>query len=104
MKQVKEYLCNVKWVVAAVILFTFMAHGAILFSQGFGIDTDSIIAGWHNFDLIGRQGLVWLARLLGLDWFNLYYAQVLALFFMVLAPVSFGFTLSASGGGKQAAQ
>ncbi len=98
MRQIKEYLGKVRWIIAAIIMITFMAHGAILFSQSFGIDTDSIMNGEHNFDQIGRQGLIWLAKLLDLDWFNLYHAQVLAFSLMILAPVSFGFLFYQFGG------
>lgn len=85
-----------------ITAIAFMSHGAVLFSQSFGIDTDFIINGEHNFDRIGRQGLIWIAKLLDLDWFNLYYAQILAFSFMVLAPVSFGFLLYRMGDGSRA--
>lgn len=101
MKYIKEYLFKARWAIAAMVIITFIAHGAILFSQSFGIDTDLIINGEHNFDRIGRQGLIWLAKLLDLDWFNLYYAQVLTFCFMALAPVSFGYLLYRLGGAAQ---
>lgn len=102
LKYIKEYFFRVRWAVMGIIGVAFMSHGAVLFSQSFGIDTDFIINGEDNFGALGRQGLVWVAKLLDLDWFNLYYAQVLAFTFMVLAPVSFGFLLYRMGGGSRA--
>lgn len=102
MRYIKEYLFKVRWAIIGVVAIAFMSHGAVLFSQSFGIDTDFIMNGEHNFDRIGRQGLIWIAKLLDLDWFNLYYAQVLAFTFMVLAPVSFGFLLYRMGDGSSA--
>lgn len=98
MKQVKEYLFKVKWMIPVVVMLTFMAHGAILFSQSFGIDTEYIMIGVNNFDMIGRQGLIWLSKLLDLEQYNLYYAAILAFLFMVLAPVFFGFLFYKFGG------
>lgn len=91
MEGIKEYLFKVKWAVAGIIVIAFMSQGAVLFSQSFGIDTDFIINGVQNFGIIGRQGLILMAKLLDLDWFNLYYAQVLVFAFIILAPISFGF-------------
>lgn len=101
MKQIKEYFFKVRWIVMAVTMITFITHGALLFSQSFGVDTELLMNGSHNFNLIGRQGLVWLAKLLELEWFNLYQAQVLAFSFMILAPLSFGFLFYWFGGVKR---
>lgn len=60
-KNMKKYLYEVRWAIVVLIAIAFMVHGAILFSQRFGIDTDFIMNGEHNFLLICRQGLVWLA-------------------------------------------
>lgn len=98
LKYIKEYLFKVRWAIAGLVVIVFMSHGAVLFSQSFGIDTDFIINGMQDFDRVGRQGLIWIAKLLDLDWFNLYYAQILVFSFMVLAPVSFGFLLHRIGG------
>lgn len=87
----KEYLYRVRWMVLCIAAVTFLTHGSILFSQRFGIDTDGIMERSHNFTIIGRQGLVWLAKFLDLDWFNLYLAQIFVLVFMTLLPVSFGY-------------
>lgn len=89
----KEYLYRVRWTVMCIAAVTFITHGSILFSQRFGIDTDAIMNGDHNFTLLGRQGLVWLAKFLDLDWFNLYLAQILVLVFMTLFPVVIGYLL-----------
>lgn len=97
---VKKYLFQNRWILLLMILIVFLTHGSILFSQRFGIDTEYIMLGIHNFDMIGRQGLVWLAGLLGLDlgWFNLYYAQVMTILFMILSPVAFGALYHLAGG------
>lgn len=93
-----EYLYRVRWAILCIAAVTFLTHGSILFSQRFGIDTDAIMEGDQNFTTLGRQGLVWLAKFLGLDWFNLYLAQILALLFMILFPVSSGYLFSRMSG------
>lgn len=92
-----RYVKAVKWAIVAIGVIAFVAHGALLFSDCFGIDTDFIIEGEHNFDVIGRPGLIWLGKLLGLSWFNLYYAQVMTFLFMVLIPIAFGFLFYVTG-------
>lgn len=81
-----------------ITAIVFMAHGSILFSQRFGIDTDAIMLGMHNFMDIGRQGLVWLAGFLELEWFNLYHAQGLTILFMILSVIAFGGLFYYGGG------
>ena len=90
---IREYMYRVRWTTLCIAAVTFLTHGSILFSQRFGIDTDIIMEGTHNFTLIGRPGLVWLAKFLELDWFNLYLAQIFVLVFMTLLPVSLGYLL-----------
>lgn len=87
----KGYLCQTRWIIVLTGVIAFMAHGSVLFSQRFGFDTDAIMNGTHSFNQSGRYGLVWLGKLLGMGWFNLYYAQILVLLFITLAPVSFGY-------------
>lgn len=87
----REYLYRVRWTILCIAAVTFLTHGSILFTQRFGADTDIIMEGGHNFTIQGRPGLVWLARFLDLDWFNLYLAQILVLVFMTLLPVFFGY-------------
>lgn len=103
MKAMKTYLFRMRWFLVSIAVLTLMTHGPILFTQRFGIDTDAILNGIHNYDLIGRQGLIWLANLLGLDldWFNLYYAQVLTIIFLFLSPVAFGCLFRLAGGQKE---
>lgn len=100
MKELKNYLFRMRWFLVCIAVLTLMTHGSILFTQRFGIDTDAIMNGIHNYDLIGRQGLIWLAKALGLDldWFNLYYAQVLTILFLFLSPVAFACLFSLTGG------
>ena len=100
MKELKKYLFRMRWFLVSAAVLTFLTHGSILFTQRFGIDTDAIMNGIHNYDLIGRQGLIWLAKLMGLDldWFNLYYAQVLTIFLLFLSPASFSWLFRLSGG------
>ena len=76
----REYLYRVRWTILCIAAVTFLKHGSILFSQRFGIDTDIIMEGAHNFTMLGRPGLVWLAKFLDLDWFNLYLTQIFVLF------------------------
>lgn len=97
-KEAKKWLFQNRWILLLTAAVVFMAHGSILFSRRFGIDTDAIMLGMHNFMDIGRQGLVWLAGLLELDWFNLYFAQVLTLLFMLLSAVAFGGLFCHAGG------
>lgn len=94
-----NYLFQNRWIIVVIGVITFLTHGSILFSQRFGIDTDAVLLGMHNFSSIGRQGLCWLAGLLGLelDWFNLYFAQGLTILFMILSPVAFGWLYYLSG-------
>lgn len=88
---IKNYLYKVRWTIVAIIIVTLLAHGSILFSQRFGADTEYMMAGIHNFDVIGRQGLIWISNLLGFEWFNLYYVQVLTVLFMICTPIAFGY-------------
>ena len=87
----REYLYQTRWIIVLTGVFAFLAHGSVLFSQRFGFDTDAIMIGSHSFKESGRYGIVLLTKLLGLSWFNLYYAQILAFLFIILAPVSFGY-------------
>lgn len=87
----REYLYRVRWTILCIAAITFLTHGSILFTQRFGVDTDSIMKGAHSFTMSGRPGLVWLAKFLDLDWFNLYLAQIFVLIFMTLLPVAFGY-------------
>ncbi|MCM1026139.1 MAG: glucosyltransferase domain-containing protein [Roseburia sp.] len=88
----KKYFFQIRWAIVLIAAAVFAAHGSVLFSQRFGIDTDAVMLGMHSFLDNGRQGLYWLAELIGLDlsWFNLYYAQILTLLFLILSPVAFG--------------
>ena len=57
-RNVLTYIKKVTWAIIAIVITAFMTHGSMLFSDRIGIDTDFIIAGEHNFDLIGRPGLI----------------------------------------------
>lgn len=98
-KDTIKYLYQARWIIVLIGLITFVTHGSILFSQRFGIDTDAVILGMYSFKNTGRQGLCWLAGLLGLelDWFNLYFAQGLTILFMILSPVALGWLYYLSG-------
>lgn len=74
-------------------LFVFLFHGAKLFSDNIGIDTEDIIklqgdfyGGWLT---TGRQGLVFLKGLLGSLQFNPYFAGLMTLIFLTLGVFSF---------------
>ena len=95
---IKSYIRRTSWAILLIAASVFLCHGSLLFSERFGIDTEFIMSGVHNFNSLGRQGLVWLGQLLGLEWFNLYYAQALVILFLILAPISFGYLFwNASG-------
>lgn len=89
LSQIKEYFHQTRWTIVLIGLITFMTHGSILFSQKFGIDTELMMNNIHAAYL-GRPGLVWLDKLLGLEWFNLYYVQILTFLFLALTPIAFG--------------
>ena len=88
---VKDYLYKTRWTIVLITFITFIAHGSILFSQRFGIDTDIIMQGMHPFNKNGRPALIWISNLLEFDWFNLYHVQALTIIFMIFAPISFGY-------------
>lgn len=96
--KIKDYFFQNRWSIVLMFLFAFMAHGSILFSQRFGIDTEWMMNNVTE-DPLGRSGLYWLEDILGLEWFNLYYAQVLTFLFLALTPAAFGllFHLTAHG-------
>lgn len=99
-KTLKEWIYVNRWIVVLLGAVTLLAHGAILFTQRFGIDTDAIMLGMYSFEDTGRQGLVWLAELMGLELgrFNLYLAQILTIVFLFLSPVAFGGLFRLVGG------
>lgn len=94
----KSYIRKTTWSILLITAAAFLCHGSLLFSDRFGIDTEFMMSGVHNFNSLGRQGLVWLGKLLGLEWFNLYYAQALVILFLILAPISFGYLFWKAGG------
>ncbi|MCM1570180.1 MAG: glucosyltransferase domain-containing protein [Roseburia sp.] len=98
---VQDYVEAYRPVLWGLAVLVFIAHGSVLFSERFGVDTELAIDGIHNFDKIGRQGLVWLGKLLGMGWFNLYYAQALTLLFLLLSPMAFGYLFYRLGGTAQ---
>ena len=99
-KTFREWLFGNRWIMVLIGVITLLAHGSILITQRFGIDTDAIMLGMYSFEDTGRQGLVWLAELMGLELgrFNLYLAQVLTVVFLFLAPVAFGGLFWLAGG------
>ena len=99
-KTFREWLFENRWIMVLMGVIALLAHGSILFTQRFGIDTDAIMLGMYSFEDTGRQGLVWLAEMMGLELgrFNLYLAQVLTVVFMFLAPVAFGGLFWLAGG------
>ncbi len=89
----KEYLnkykCHGVWAAICVLL----VHGAKLFSDNVGIDTEDLIHlgspfydGWLN---TGRQGLVLLKYLTGSVEYNPYFAQVMTLVMLALSVLAF---------------
>lgn len=89
--ELKRYISKTRHVLVVVMAIVFFTHGSLLFSQRIGIDTEIMMDGRSSFGVLGRQGLIWLGKLLGLEWFNLWYVQILTLIFMMLAPLAYGF-------------
>lgn len=85
----KKYKCYGIW--AAVCVF--LVHGAKLFSNQVGIDTEDLIHlgspfydGWLN---TGRQGLVLLKYLTGSIEYNPYFAQMMTLIMLAVSVLAF---------------
>lgn len=98
----KEYLskykCHGVWAVICVL----MVHGAKLFSDCVGIDTEDLIHlgspfydGWLN---TGRQGLVLLKYLTGSVDYNPYFAQMMTLVMLAVSVVAFVMLWDSAGG------
>lgn len=100
-KHIQNYTKKTGWAILVIAAAAFLSHGALLFSDSVGVDTEFMMEGIHNFDLLGRQGLIWLGYFLGLNSFSLYYAQALAFLFLTFAPVFFGFLFWDAGGQRQ---
>ena len=70
----KAYLFRNRYVILIMGIFVFLVHGSKLFSLNNGIDTEQIIFLGNEFYEswlgIGRQGLIFLKWLLGLEVYN----------------------------------
>ncbi|MCR5311979.1 MAG: glucosyltransferase domain-containing protein [Lachnospiraceae bacterium] len=84
------------WILIAIT--TFICHGAILFSNVFGIDTEVAALGLDDYFAQGRQGIMWLRSILGLSPFNLYLAEGLTFFLMLFVPITYYFFFEISAG------
>lgn len=119
-----QYAAKVFPAITVLVAVAFLAHGSILFTERIGIDTEYIMFGKADFLNMGRQGLVWLAKILGTGttvsadssgavnnvlWtgaagnalkFNPYLVQVLTFAFLAAAPVGFGYLFCRYSGQK----
>ncbi len=98
----KAYLFRNRYVILIMGIFVFLVHGSKLFSLNNGIDTEQIIFLGNEFYEswlgIGRQGLIFLKWLLGLEVYNPFFAPVLLMIFSVTAFIAYTFLLEYAGG------
>lgn len=98
----KAYLFRNRYVILIMGIFVFLVHGSKLFSLNNGIDTEQIIFLGNEFYEswlgIGRQGLIFLKWLLGLEVYNPFYAPLLLIIFSVTAFIAYTFLLEYAGG------
>ena len=97
----KAYLFRNRYVILIMGIFVFLVHGSKLFSLNNGIDTEQIIFLGNEFYEswlgIGRQGLIFLKWLLGLELYNPFFAPLLLMIFSVTAFIAYTFLLEYAG-------
>ncbi len=93
MNFVKDYFDRMKkipvWMMGCVFVCAYIAHGAMLFSQVIGIDTENSILDHDGYAVQGRQGILWLRSILRMSDFNLYLTEAITFFLLILAAVVF---------------
>ena len=57
-KTFREWLFGNRWIMVLIGVITLLAHGSILFTQRFGIDTDAIMLGMYSFEDTDRKSVV----------------------------------------------
>ena len=102
MQSVKEYSATYRMRLVLIGLLVFLIHGAKLYSDVIGIDTEDIIhlqddfyGGWLNS---GRQGLIFMKYLLGNNLFNPYFISLTTLLLFIISIVAFLFLWDRVGG------
>lgn len=102
MENVKEYSTAYRIRLALIGLIVFLVHGAKLYSDVIGIDTEDIIhlqddfyGGWLH---TGRQGLIFMKYLLGNSRFNPYFTSIITLVMFMISVSAFLFMWDRMGG------
>lgn len=98
----KEYSTAYRIRLALIGLIVFLVHGAKLYSDVIGIDTEDIIhlqddfyGGWLH---TGRQGLIFMKYLLGNSRFNPYFTSIITLLMFMISVSAFFFMWDRMGG------
>ena len=77
------------WYVIYAVFIAYLCHGAMLFSDVIGIDTEKAILDTDAYAIQGRAGVIWIRNLLKAGSFNLYYEEGLTFALLVLSPFIF---------------
>ena len=87
----KSYYCENRHSVSFACFFLVIAYGIKIFQIMFSHDTEAIISVpeslYNSWMTMGRYGLIFLKKLLGIYTFNPYLAAILMFFSMVGAVV-----------------
>ncbi|MCR4678687.1 MAG: glucosyltransferase domain-containing protein [Lachnospiraceae bacterium] len=83
------------WSLIIIAIISFIAHGSMIFSKAIGVDTEAAILGIEAYDGQGRQGILWLRKLLGMSKFNLWLTNSLTFFLLILVAIVIFTSLSA---------
>ena len=77
------------WHVIYAVFIAYLCHGAMLFSDTIGIDTEKAILDSDAYATQGRAGVIWIRNLLKAGNFNLYYEEGLTFALLVVSPFVF---------------
>ena len=83
----KTLLSYPAWQLIVIAIISFIAHGSMVFSKAIGVDTEAAILGIEAYDGQGRQGILWLRKLLGMSKFNLWLTNSLTFFLLILVAI-----------------
>lgn len=83
------------WAIAVIGIISFIAHGSMIFSNVIGVDTEAAILGIEAYDGQGRQGILWVRKLLGMSKFNLWLTNSLTFFLLIIVALFFFTTITA---------
>lgn len=82
-----NYLENHSLLIIATILILFLSHGYLLFNNNIGVDTDLFITEpENNYNWLenGRYGLILEKYFLNLSSFNIFFAEILFILFLII--------------------